>query len=271
MKKNSKNILFLVIILIIASSIIIMFVNGQSSNINIVGSTSVQPSAEKLVELYEKTHSNSKINVQGGGSSVGIKSVKDGSANIGTSSKELDDYEKEGLKIYELGNDGIVIAVNNENEISDLSKDQLKKIFSGEISNWNQLGGKDGEINIISREEGSGTLDAFKNIVMDESKIKDDAIVQSSTEAVKQSVSQDPNAIGFVSFAHMDDDVKALSINNVYPSEESIANNSYELQRPFLFLTKGEPTGEIKEFIDWVMSDEGSKVLHEEKIIKSSK
>ncbi|WP_409199873.1 phosphate ABC transporter substrate-binding protein [Methanobrevibacter sp. DSM 116169] len=271
MKKNNRKILVIIGIFIVIGLIGFMVLNNDSSNINIVGSTSVQPTAEKLVEAYEKTHPDSKINVQGGGSSVGIKSAKEGSADIGTSSKDLDDKDKEGLIIYELGNDGIVIAVNNKNGVSDLSNDQLKKIFSGEITNWNQVGGSDGEINIITREEGSGTLDAFKSIVMDDNDIKGDAIVQSSTEAVKQSVSQDPNAIGFVSFAHMSDDVKAVSVNNIEPSEENLADGSYELQRPFLFLTKGEPTGEVKEFINWVLSEEGSKVLQEEKIIKSSK
>ena len=100
--------------------------------------------------------------------------------------------------------------------------------------------------------------------------LKSDAIVQSSTEAVKQSVSQDPNAIGFVSYAHMSDDVKSLNVNGVAPSDAAIADGTYELQRPFLFLTNGEPTGDVKEFIDWVLSDEGSKVLAEEKIVKSA-
>ena len=167
--------------------------------------------------------------------------------------------------------DGIVIAINTQNQVSDLSDEQLQGIFSGKITNWNQVGGSDGEINVITREEGSGTLDAFESIVMGDSKIKDDAVVQSSTEAVKQSVSQDPNAIGFVSYAHMSDDIKAVNVNGVAPSDATIADGTYELQRPFLFLTNGEPTGETKNFIDWVLSDDGGKVLADEKIIKTSK
>ncbi|MCF0226911.1 MAG: substrate-binding domain-containing protein, partial [Methanobrevibacter sp.] len=126
------------------------------------------------------------------------------------------------------------------------------------------------QINVITREEGSGTLDAFQSIVMGDAKIKDDAVVQSSTEAVKQSVSQDPNAIGFVSFAHMSDDVKACNVNGIAPSNNTIADGTYQLQRPFLFLTNGEPTGDVKDFIDWVMGPEGAKVLAEEKVIKST-
>lgn len=103
-----------------------------------------------------------------------------------------------------------------------------------------------------------------------DTKIKSDAIVQSSTEAVKQAVKQDSNAIGFVSFAHMSNDIKAVSIGGVSPSNDTIADGSYELQRPFLFLVKGTPSGDLKEFIDWVNSSEGQKVLNEEKIIKST-
>lgn len=165
-----------------------------------------------------------------------------------------------------------MIAVNNQNTVTDLSKEQLKDIFSGKVKNWNQVGGPDGEIHVITREEGSGTLDAFKSIVLGkDTDIRSDAIVQSSTESVKQSVKQDENAIGFVSFAHMSDDVKALSVDKVNPSIETISDGSYELQRPFLFLVKGTPSKDLKDFIDWVNGEEGQKILSEEKIIRPSK
>lgn len=269
--KNEYKIAIIAIILIIIGGTILSSGSGGSERIDIVGSTSVQPVAEKLVEEYKINHPDANINVQGGGSSVGIKSVQDGSADIGTSSKELDDNEKQDLKEYELGKDGIVLAVNANNDVSDLTKDQLKDIFSGKITNWKEVGGNDAEIHVVSREAGSGTLDAFESIVMGETKIKSDAIVQSSTEAVKQSVKQDENAIGFVSFAHMSDDVKSLSVEGIAPSSESIADGSYELQRPFLFLVKGEPSGDLKEFIDWINGPEARKVLDGEKIVKSNK
>lgn len=262
-----KKILIIISVLLIGSIILFSGLQNNTEKVNIIGSTSVQPVAEKLVESYEKTH-NIDINVQGGGSSVGIKSVQDGTADIGTSSKELSNDEKKGLTEYELGKDGIVVAVNNKNPIKNLSKKQLKDIFSGEITNWKEVGGKDSKINIISRESGSGTLDAFNSIVMEDSIIKSDAIVQSSTEAVKQSVKQDENAIGFISFAHMSDDVKSINVNNIEPTTKTIADGSYELQRPFLFLIKGTPSKEIKEFLDWIDSPEGQKILDEEKIIK---
>ncbi len=270
MKKNNI-ILIIVVVAIIAVVAMIFASGGSATTIDVVGSTSVQPVAEKLAETYQSSHADVKINVQGGGSSVGIKSAQDGTADIGTSSKELKADEKKGLTEYTLGQDGIVIAVNNNNSVSGLTTEQLKDIYSGKITNWNEVGGSDAPIHLITREDGSGTLDAFEAIVMGkDTKIKSDAIVQSSTEAVKQSVKQDPDAIGFVSYAHMSDDVKALTIGGVAPSDVTIGDGSYELQRPFIFLVKGTPTGDVKEFIDWVMSSEGTKVLNDEKIVKSS-
>lgn len=269
MKKKTK-IFGAAALIIIIAAVFVMIGGTGASEIQIAGSTSVQPVAEKLVETYKQTHPDAKINVQGGGSSVGIKSVQDGTADIGTSSKELKDNEKQGLTEYTLGQDGIVIAVNTANGVSDLTAEQLKGIYSGNITNWNQVGGSDGQINVITREDGSGTLDAFKSIVMNGSDIKGDAVVQSSTEAVKQSVQQDSNAIGFVSYAHMTSDVKAINVNGVAPSNSTIADGTYELQRPFIFLVKGTPDGDLKTFIDWVNGPEGQKIIADEKIVKST-
>lgn len=184
---------------------------GQEETITIVGSTSVQPVAEKLATEYMKKNSSVKITVQGGGSSVGIKSVQDGTADIGTSSKSLDADESTGLTQDEIGLDGIAIVVNKDNNISGLTTEQVKGIFTGEITNWNEVGGSDAEINVITREEGSGTRDAVQEIVMGGKNVSfvDGAIVQSSTEAVQQAVAQDPNAIGFMSYAAVSD-TKAL-------------------------------------------------------------
>lgn len=267
-KKTKKIILIIVVILVLLGAY--YAINGGSHKIEIVGSTSVQPVAEKLVEKYKVSHPNAQINVQGGGSSVGIKSAQQGTADIGTSSKELKDSEKQGLTEINLGQDGVVVAVNNKNSVNSLTKDQLKEIFQGKITNWNQVGGSDAKINVIRREDGSGTLDAFQKLVMGNDKIKSDAVVQSSTEAVKQSVKQDLNAIGFVSYAHMSSDVKAVSIDGVSPSDDTIADGSYTLQRPFLFLVKGTPNKDTQDFLNWVQGPEGQKVIKDEKIVKSN-
>lgn len=259
-------------ILIIIFGIILAYlmINPTSNyeRIDIVGSTSVQPVAEKLADSFVKKHPDIKINVQGGGSGMGIRSTEQGIADIGMSSKEISNEELNNISTFEIGKEGIVVAVSKDNNISNLETEDIKNIFNGKVNNWKELGGKDEEIHVITREEGSGTRSAFESIVMDDTKIKDDAIVQSSTESVKQSVSSNPGAIGFVSLAHMSNDVNALSINGIYPSEKSVSTGEYELQRPFLFLFKGE-TAIIKEFLDWIKSPEGTKIIEEEKIIPS--
>jgi phosphate transport system substrate-binding protein len=245
---------------------------GQEETITIVGSTSVQPVAEKLATEYMKKNSSVKITVQGGGSSVGIKTVLDGTADIGTSSKSLDADESTGLTQDEIGLDGIAIVVNKDNNISGLTTEQVKGIFTGEITNWNEVGGSDAEINVITREEGSGTRDAVQEIVMGGKNVSfvDGAIVQSSTEAVQQAVAQDPNAIGFMSYAAVSD-TKALEIDGVAPSEETVLDGSYTIQRPFQFLVKGEPTGALKAFIDWVNGSEGQAIIKSDKVVPTGK
>lgn len=269
MKTKYKGLILVVIIIaIIALSI----TSGlDKERIDIAGSTSVQPLAEQLATAYAADHENVQVNVQGGGSGMGIRSVSQGIADIGTSSKELSADDSVGVTAVELGKEGIVIGVHNSNTINDLSTDQINQIFSGEVTNWKEVGGPDEEIHIITREEGSGTRDAFESIVMDGKDIKSDAIVQSSTESVKQAVSTDPGAVGYMSFAHMSDDVKSITVNNVPISEETIADGSYELQRPFLFVINDENYSQtVQEFIDWIKSPQGEQIIIDAKIVPSN-
>jgi phosphate transport system substrate-binding protein len=257
-------------LLIIIIIILAVYTFGTGTNyerIEIAGSTSVQPVAEKLAEKYMEEHPNVRVDVMGGGSGLGIRSVSQDIIAIGTSSKELKSSEKNGLMDYTLGKEGIVLAVNLENPVSSLTKNQLKDIFSGNITNWKEVGGPDAKINLVIREDGSGTRKAFEDIVMGKTKVKSDAIVQTSTESIKVAVKQDPYAIGYISLAHMTPDVKALQIDGVIPSMETVKDGSYKLQRPFLFVTNGEPKGVVKEFIEWCLGPEGQEIVKEEKIV----
>jgi phosphate transport system substrate-binding protein len=269
-KMDLKYIIGIIAVLIVAAGAYMALGGGGQQKITIAGSTSVQPVAEKLAAAYMKEHPNVKINVQGGGSGVGIKNAAQGVVNIGTSSKSLSANESAGLKQYTIGKDGIVVAVNTNNSVSDLNKDELKSIFAGNTTNWNEVGGSSATIDVITREDGSGTRTAFEDMIMNKTKIKSSAIVQSSTEAVKQTVKGDPNAVGFISLANLDSSVKALKVNGVSPSEATVADGSYQLQRPFIFLTKGEPTGTVKDFIDWVMGPEGQAIVKAEKVVPAS-
>ncbi|OPX60840.1 MAG: phosphate ABC transporter periplasmic substrate-binding protein PstS [Methanobacterium sp. PtaB.Bin024] len=262
-----------IVLLIIIIIIIAVLTLGTGSNyerIEIAGSTSVQPVAEKLADKYMEEHPNVRIDVMGGGSGLGIRSVSQNIISIGTSSKALNKSETPGLDNYTIGNEGIVIAVNIDNPVDGLTKSQLKDIFSGKITNWKEVGGQDAQINLVIREDGSGTRQAFEDLVMEKTEVKSDAVVQTSTESVKVAVKQDPNAIGYISLAHMTPDVKALTIDGVSPSLETIKDNSYKLQRPFLFVTNGEPEGEVKKFIEWSLGPEGQKIVEEEKIVPVS-
>jgi phosphate transport system substrate-binding protein len=267
---DSKYVLLIIAVIIIFSAYLVFTPGKQYERIQIAGSTSVQPVVEKLAEKYQETHPNIRINVQGGGSGLGIRTAEQGIVNMGMSSKALSPEDKDGLNEYIIGKDGIVVAVNNENSINNLTNDQIRDIFSGSITNWSQLGGADAEVHVVVRESGSGTLSSFQDIIMGKTKIRNDAIVQSSTEAVKQAVKQDPGAIGFISLANMDNTVKAITVNGVVPSEQSVANGTYLLQRPFEILVKGEPTGIVKDFLDWTMGPEGQAIIKNQKVVPAN-
>jgi phosphate transport system substrate-binding protein len=262
-----KYVFGLLVILIIIIAAYSYSAGSSYERIEIAGSTSVQPVAEKLADKYMKEHPNVRIDVMGGGSGLGIRSVSQKIINIGTSSKALKADEKVGLNEYVIGNDGVVMAVNLNNPVSALTTDQLRDIFSGKITNWKEVGGNDAKIDLVIREDGSGTRGSFEAMVMNKTKVKSDAVVQTSTEAVKLAVKQDPNAIGYVSLAHMSSDVKAVQVDGVYPSVETIKDGSYELQTPFIFLTNGEPKGPVKAFIDWCLGPEGQEIIKGQKIV----
>ena len=234
----------------------------------VAGSTSVQPYAEVLAEEYMILNPGTEIDIQGGGSSAGITAATNGTSDIGMSSRELKDKEK-GLNSIEIAKDGLVVIVNPKNPIHDLTLDQIRDIYSTSITDWNQLGGSKSKIHVITREEGSGTRSAFEELVMGDSEITPKAIVQDSNGAVRLLVADDPNSIGFISMGIVDETVKALSLEGVTATRESILDGSYTLSRPFLFVTLNEPTGQTKHFIDFVLSEEGQKLLSHEGLVPS--
>lgn len=232
-----------------------------SGAITLAGSTSVQPLADELAKLFMQRYPKVSVNVQGGGSSVGIKAAINGVCDIGTSSRELTKEEASQLKEFQIAIDGITVVVHSSNSISNLTIEQIKDIFAGKIKNWKEVGGNDAKIIVVTREEGSGTRGAFQEIVMGKEQISDSAIVQPSTGAVKQTVSQDKNSIGYISLGSLDETVKALRVDSVEATEKNIKNGTYKLKRPFLFLTKNEPKGLVKAFIDFALSDEGQNIV----------
>ena len=261
-----KYIIGIIVVLIVIVGAYFVFSGSSQEKITIVGSTSVQPVAEKLAAAYMQNHTNVKITVQGGGSAVGLKSVQDGTANIGTYSSKLKDNDSQGITQYQIANDGIVVIANTANSVNGLTKAQAKSIFAGNTTDWSQVGGSSGQITVVTREDGSGTRDAFVSLNMggkNGTNISASAIVQSSTEAIKQAVKGNPNAVGYISLADLDNSVKALTIDGVAPSEATVKDGTYTVQRPFLFLTKGAATGSTKDFIDWTLSPAGQTIIQQ--------
>ncbi len=263
--KNKLSIFYLV------SFILIAFLGCRPSTkegavITIAGSTSVQPFAEKLAEVYMGHHRGAIINVQGGGSTAGIRSVKGGAANIGSSSRELMKDEK-NLKEFVIAWDGIAIIVHPENKLKDLSLGQLRDVFAGRIKYWSELGWVHKNIHFVTREEGSGTRNAFEELVMHDVSISDEALVEDSNGSVREIVAHDPNAIGYISYGIVDERVKALKIGGIEPNLETIKKKKYRLTRPFLFVTRVEPQGLAKDFIKFILSPGGQKILEKEGLV----
>lgn len=235
----------------------------------VAGSTSVQPYAEVLAEEYMIEHPGTEIDIQGGGSSAGITAAKSGIANLGMSSRHLNDDEK-SLWSVEIAKDGLGVIVHPSNPIDNLTLDQILKIYSGEIKNWSEVGGTNTKIHLITREEGSGTRSAFAELVMEKTEITPKAIVQDSNGSVKQLVKDDENAIGYISLGLVDKSVKAVHLDGVAANQENILNGSYALSRPFLFVALSEPTGETKQFLDYVLSPAGQKMLSDEGLVPTA-
>ncbi|WAM33855.1 phosphate ABC transporter substrate-binding protein PstS family protein [Caldicellulosiruptor morganii] len=238
-----------------------------SGRILIAGSTSVQPIADELARYFMQQNPKVSIEVQGGGSSVGIKSAIQGIVDIGTSSRELTEDESKqlsskGWQEIKIAADGIAVIVHRTNPVPNLTIDQIRDIFSGKIKNWKDVGGKNSPIVVVTREEGSGTRGAFEEIVMGKNaRITDSAIVQPSTGAVKTTVSQDENAIGFISIGAMDSTVKGIKVDGVEPTEKNVKLGKYKIKRPFLFLVSKSPSKVTKAFVDFVLSDEGQAIV----------
>lgn len=258
---------FSVIVLVLFLAFFTACRPGRSGHSLVVaGSTSIQPFADKWAEVFMEKRPGEVVDVQGGGSSAGIQAVRTGAAHIGMSSRELREEEKELYEI-EVAHDGLAIIVHPDNPLDNITIDQVRGIFQGDINTWESLTGRKKAITVVVREEGSGTRGAFQELVMGKSRITKKAIVQDSNGTVREIVSRDPNAIGFISLGLVNDSVKALALNGVKPTEEAILKKEYGLIRPFLFLTREAPSGLVKEFIDFVLSEEIQELVHKEGLI----
>ncbi len=269
MRKGTPCAIFLgaaLLILLLVSSAC----QRSQAGLSVAGSTSVQPFAEALAEEYMAHHLQEKIFIQGGGSSAGIQAVRTGAAEIGMSSRNLMKEERDLISVPIIY-DAIAVIVHRENPLGDLTLDQIRSIFSGEATRWSQLGGKDRAITLVTREEGSGTRETFQKLVMGKTEISLGALVQDSNGAIRQVVSDDRNAIGYISLGLVNDRVKAVKIDGVEPSVENIQAGKYKIVRPFLFVFKSEPRGAAREFLDYILSPAGQKLLVQEGLVSMNR
>ncbi len=239
---------------------------GAAHGVCVAGSTSVQPFAEKLSEIFMHQHPEVRVDVQGGGSSAGIQAATQGAANLGASSRELLGPEKQLIEIP-IAYDGIAVIVHPSNPLTDLNVEQLRQIFSGKLTNWRDLGLPPRAIDAINREEGSGTREAFEHLVMGKAEVSPAAMVQDSNGAVREIVAGDPNSIGYISAGLVDQRVKAVTIEGVLPTPENIKNQTYKLRRRFLLVSRQAVTGPCKAFVDFVLSPQGQQILEKEGLV----
>ena len=235
----------------------------DTETISVAGSTTVLPVAQAAAEEYMNQHSNADIQVSGGGSGVGATSVIGGTSDIGMLSRDLKASEKEGntLKEFVVGKDGIALVGHPSNTVADLSLEQVKAIYQGTMTNWNEVGGADSEIVLIGRDSSSGTREFFTEFVLDKEDAAKEMQELNSNGAVAQAVSITPGAIGYVSLEYVDDSLKAFSIGGVAPTVDNVISGIYEINRPLLMITNGEPEGLAADYLAFILSEEGQQIL----------
>ena len=227
------------------------------------GSTSMEKVIGALSESFMAQNSGVTVNYNPTGSGSGITAVQEGTCDIGLSSRALKDEEKSaGLKETVLAYDGIAIIVHPDNPVSDLSVEQIAKLYTGEITNWKDVGGNDAEIVLIGREAASGTRDGFESITGTKGKCQYRQELTSTGDVIT-AVSQNPDAIGYASLASVKDSVKALNVDGVTPSEATIKDGSYKVQRPFVLVTMEgkELSPAAQAFFDYAISSDAASII----------
>lgn len=232
-----------------------------SGTLSMNGSTSMEKVIKAVNGAFMEKNKGVTVNLNLTGSGTGIQEASEGKCDIGNSSRKLKDEEAEKLDATVVGLDGIALVVNPANKLEDITLEDLAKVYSGEITNWKELGGDDKSIVVIGREDGSGTRDGFESIVMGDKEPKYAQELE-STGSVINAVATTDGAIGYASLANVDETVKALKIGGVEATEENVKSGAYEVQRPFICATlKGSDNKLVKAYLDFILSEEGQALV----------
>lgn len=229
--------------------------------LEMIGSTTMKPLLEELAEAYSVRHDYVSIDIQARGTRLGLDALRDGTADIALVSRDLTPDEDESLEGAAIAYDAIAIVVNDQNPVHSLTSAQVRDIFSGRTLLWSEVGGEEAEIQVVSREDGSGTREAFERELMRGHRVTLMAIVVPDEGALGRFIAQDPLAIGYGSPVEVPIGVRALSIDNVTPEPELIDQDRYPLIRPFILATREDADEEVKAFVDFALSPTGQAIV----------
>ena len=262
-------------LLILLSALLVMTlftgVVGAQNNLTIQGSSTVLPIAQRVAEVFMQNNEDVNISVRGGGSGNGIAALIDGTTDIADASRFIKQTEvKNAVENgfypvpHRVAMDGIAVIVHPSNPVESLTLDELKQIYTGQITNWSELGGDDEEIVVVSRDSSSGTFEVFGEIAMQGERLTPNALLQASNGSILSVVSDTEGAIGYVGLGYLDDTTKAVKVNGVTPSNATVASGEFPIARPLFMFTDGWPEGLTLRFINFVLSQEGQKIVEEQ-------
>ena len=235
----------------------------MEGTLDIAGGTAHIPVMTQAAKDIMTFNPKIRITVAGGGSGVGVKQVGEGLAGIGNTGRPLKESEIQqfGLKTFPFAIDGVALAVHPDNPVKALTKEQVVKIYTGEVKDWKELGGNPGAINLYGREDGSGTRETFTDKLIGKAELAPTVNVVNSNGAMKTAIAQDKRAIGYVGIGHLDSSIAGVAIDGHVPSQENAASGEYPVVRSLFMNTKGEPTGLTAAFIDYIYSEPGAKII----------
>ena len=241
-----------------------------AETVTVSGSTTVLPVMQKISEAFMHDEPNISVELSGGGSGSGLKGLSDGLTQVAMSSRKIKPEEskvaeKNNVQPYQtaVAIDAIVPIIHPDNKIQNLSLEDLRKIYKGQIRNWEQVGGKDAPIVLVSRDTSSGTYETWEELVMKKQRISPRALLQASNGTVVQTVSNNPNAIGYIGFGYINPTIKAVNVNGIHAEAATASSGKWPLSRELYLYTNGAPKDSVKKLIDYCLDQKGQKLVKE--------